>query len=323
VRETVVGIFGAQKVKRHINPMECVALGAAILANTHELKEDSVVNKGERTVVEVTALHLGIAAVKGDNSDAFVPIIPKGTPYPLTEPKKRVFTPIEENQTLIRVAVYEGLNQLASLNDQQGIIEFPLPRGIGAANPVEISFNFDANRVLTVGVRVVGTDLVIQETLRRNTPRVGPKNLLDDWREDLQPSVRAGKQFLQTYGKFMDETDLAELQEQIEQGERALEGDNQVEGRRAAQSLQNKIFGCGTASQLFIAERAMQDATPVVAQQIAHAVRHIRTAYENKDQERVDQFSTALRMTVAQLMARRPQEVADSNRPEGGLRDTN
>jgi molecular chaperone DnaK (HSP70) len=321
VREAVVGLFGAQKVRRHVNPMECVALGAAILASSHELKEDSVVNTQERTVVEVTAMHLGIAAVKGDNPDAFVPIIEKGTPYPLSEPKKRVFTPVEENQTLIRVAVYEGLNQLASNNDQQGVIEFPLPRGIGAANPVEISFNYDANRVLTVGVRVVGTDLVTQETLRRNAPRVGPKNLLDDWREDLQPSVRAGKQFLQTYGAFMNEADLAELKQQIDQGEKALEGDNQVEGRRAAQALQNKIFACGTASQLFIAERAMQDAPPTVAQQIGQAVRHIRTAYANNDQAQVDQFSTALRLTVAQLIARRPDNVPDKNRPPGGLRD--
>jgi molecular chaperone DnaK len=161
VREAVVNLFGAQKVKRHVNPMECVALGAAILAGSHEIKEDTVVSKADRNVVEVTALHLGIAALKGDNPDAFVPIIEKGTPYPLSEPKKRLFTPVEENQKLIRVAVYEGLSHLASLNDQQGVIEFPLPRGIGAANPVEISFNFDANRVLTVGVRVVGTELVI------------------------------------------------------------------------------------------------------------------------------------------------------------------
>ena len=319
VREAVADLFGQQKVRRHVNPMECVALGAAILANSYELTEDTVVNRQEGTVSEVTAMHLGIAAVKGDNPDAFVPIIPKGTPYPLSEPKKSVFRPVEENQTLIRVAVYEGLNQLASLNDQQGVIEYPLPRGIGAANPVEISFNYDANRVLTVGVRVVGTDLVIQETLRRNAPRVGPKNLLDDWREDLQPAVRAGKQFLQTYGAYMEKADHDELQEHIEHGERALESDNQVEGRRAAMTLQNKIFGCGTASQLFIAERAMTDAPREVAHQIAQAVRNIRIAHANNDQSSVERFSTALRLTVAQLIARRPEDVSTRNIPKGGL----
>jgi molecular chaperone DnaK (HSP70) len=323
VRQAVVDVFGVQKVRRHVNPMECVALGAAILANSHEIKDGSVVNMSERTLVEVTAMHLGIAVVKGDNPDTFAPIIEKGTPYPLTEPMKRLFTPVEENQKLIRVAVYEGLSDLASLNDQQGIIEFPLPRGIGAANSVEISFNYDANRVLTVGVRVVGTDLVIRETLRRNTARVNrPKNLLDDWREDLQPSVRAGKQFLQTYGAFMHEADRAELEELIKQGEQALEGDNQVEGRRATQSLQNKIFGCGTASQLFIAERAMQDAPPREAKQIAEAVKCIRAAHADDDQASVDQFSMALRLTVAHLMARRPEDVEDKTRPLGGLRDS-
>ncbi len=324
VREAVVSLFGPQKVKRHVNPMECVALGAAILASSHEIKEDaSAVNRADRTVIEVTAMHLGIAAMKGDNPDAFVPIIEKGTPYPLSEPKKRLFTVVEENQKLICVAVYEGLSHLASLNDQQGVIEFPLPRGIGAANPVEISFNYDENRVLTVGVSVVGTDFKTQETLRRNTARVDrPKNLLDDWREDLQPSVRVGKQFIQTYSAFMDKTDRAELEEQIKQAEQALEEDNPVEGRRAAQALANKIFGCGTASQLFIAERSMQDAPPKEAKRIAEAVRHIRTAHADNDQAKLDQFAMALRLEVAQLMSRRPEDVADRNRPKGGLRDS-
>ncbi len=323
VRQAVVDLFGSQKVRRHVNPMECVALGAAILAKAHDIKDDSGTNESGSNLIEVTAMSLGIAAVKGDNPDTFVPIIEKGTPYPLSEPKKKVFTPVEENQKLIRVAVYEGLSPLASLNDQQGIIEFPLPRGIGAANPVEISFNYDANRVLTVGVRVVGTDLWISEALRRNTARVDrPKSLLDDWREDLQPSVRAGRQFMETYGDFMQEADRAELEELIKQGEQALEGDNQVEGRRATQTLQNKIFGCGTASQLFIADRAMQDAPPREAKQIAEAVRHIRNAHRVGDQATVDQFSMALRLTVAQLMSRRPDDVEDKKLTPGGLRDT-
>lgn len=323
VRQSVVDVFGEKRVKRHVNPMECVALGAAILASQHEIKEDVVVSTSDSNLIEVTAMHLGIAAVKGENPDAFVPIIEKGTPYPLSEPKKRIFTPVEENQKLIRVAVYEGLSDLASLNDQQGIIEFPLPRGIGAANPVEISFNFDRNRVLTVGVRVLGTDLVKQETLRRNTGRVDkPKNLLDDWREDLQPSLRAGVQFLRVYGAFMDPTDRKELEELIKQGEQALDGNNQVEGRRATQALQNKIFGCGVASQLFIAERAMQEASPGDQKQIAQAVKQIRVAHAVNDHDTVEQWSQALRLQVAQLMARRPEEVADKARPRGGLRDS-
>jgi molecular chaperone DnaK len=321
VREAVIDVFGEGKVKKHGNPMECVALGAAILASEYELKEDTVVNRQERTLVEVTALHLGIAALKGDNPDAFVPIIEKNTPYPLAEPKKRLFMPVEDNQKLIRFAVYEGLSDLASLNDQQGVVEFPLPRGIGAANPVEVSFNYDANRVLTVGIRVVGTDLWMEQPLQRNTRRVDrPKNLLDDWREDLQPAVRLGKRFVETFGAFMHEIDQSELEELIKQGEDALEGDNQVEGRRATLALQNKIFSCGTASQLFIAERAMQDAPPKEARQISDAMKHIRTAHAEKDQAKVDQFTRILKMEVAKIIYRQRGDVEDKPGLPGGLR---
>ena len=43
------------------------------------------------------------------------------------------------------------MNDRASLNEQQGVIEFPLPEAIGTSTQVEVSFNYDANRVLTVG----------------------------------------------------------------------------------------------------------------------------------------------------------------------------
>jgi hypothetical protein len=66
----------------------------------------------------------------------------------------------------------------------------------------------------------------------------------------------------------------------------------------------------------------MQDAPPREAKQIAEAVRHIRTAHADKDQAKVDQFSMALRLEIAKLMARRPEDVRDINRPVGGLRDS-
>ena len=322
VREAVVEVFGKDKVKRHGNPMECVALGAAILASQYELKEETVINKQDRALVEeVTALHLGIVAVQGDNPDAFVPIIPKGTPYPLTEPKKRVFMPVEDNQKLIRFAVYEGLSELASLNQQQGVIEYPLPRGIGAATPVEVSFNYDANRVLTVGVQIVGTDLFMERAVQRNTGLVERrKTPLDDWRDDLEPSIRLGKRFVETYGTFMHPADHSELEELIKQGETALDGDNQIEGRRAMLALQNKIFSCGTASQLFIAERAMQDAPPAEARQIADAIKNIRIAHDTDDQARVAQFTRTLKLAVAKIIYRQPVGVEDKPVQPGALR---
>jgi len=66
----------------------------------------------------------------------------------------------------------------------------------------------------------------------------------------------------------------------------------------------------------------MQDAPPREAKQIAGAVKCIRAAHADDDQASVEQFSMALRLTVAHLMARRPEDVKDKTRPLGGLRDS-
>ncbi len=329
VQDAVADLFGREKVKRHVNPMECVALGAAILADTFELKEDGAsTDTHESKLTEVTAMHLGIAAVKGQNADKFVPIIPKGTLYPMPEPMRRIFTPTEENQMLIRVPVYEGLNDLASLNTQQGVIEFPLPHGIAASTPIEVSFNFDRNRVLTVKVRVVGTDLAVEQTLERDRGRVSrpqdKESLMEDWREELQPALRAGKHFLSTYGEYMEEADRTELEEAMAQGDRALEAGNQVEGQRATLLLRNKIFGSGTASQLFIAERAMGAASPEVTKQLAQGVAGLRAAFTRRDQASVEQLNGFLRLIVAQIMAKKSaiQDVVDRPDFKGLLRET-
>ncbi len=329
VQDAVADLFGREKVKRHVNPMECVALGAAILADSFELKEEGPsAEKHGAAVMEVTPMHLGIAAVKGQNADKFVHIIPKGTAYPLPEPMKRIFTPTEDNQKLIRVPVYEGQNEMASLNTQQGIIEFPLPQGIATSTSIEVSFNYDRNRVLTVKVRVLGTDMAIEQTLERDRGRVvqaqDGENLMEDWREELQPALRAGKHFLGTYGDYMEEADQIELKEAMAQGERALENANQVEGKRATLLLHNKILGSGTASQLFIAERAMQAASPEITQQLAQGVAQLRTAFARNDKVKIEALNARLRLAVAQIMAKKStvQDVQDRQDFKGLLRET-
>src|SRR5262249_15033842 len=158
-----------EKVKRHINPMECVALGAGILAGKFHLTEDESSNSADvsSSVVQVTAMHLGIAAVKNNNPDTFVAIIPKGTPYPLAEPKKQIFYPSADSQRVLRIPVCEGMSELASLNEQQGILELPLEEAVNIDTPIEVGFGYDQNRTLTIHVRVMkGLQKPHQEVLK-------------------------------------------------------------------------------------------------------------------------------------------------------------
>ncbi|HYK01200.1 MAG TPA: Hsp70 family protein [Thermoanaerobaculia bacterium] len=309
VQQEMYALFGQSKVKRHVNPMECVALGAAILAAGALLEDEPDPQqeaKGPR-VHGVTAMHLGIAAVKGENPDTFVHIIPRGTPYPLTRPLTHNFYPSEDNQTLISIPVYEGLSDRASYNEQQGVIAFPLPEGIAMSTPVEVSFNYDSNRFLTVGVRVVGTDQSYSEILKRDRPRVRPasQNLVDDWREDLQPSLKAASHFVDTYGDYMTPEDRQEVTDAMRQGQEALEQGNESEGQMATLVLRNKVLGSGTASLLFIAERTMHGLSPDQSQLMAQAVASLRTAHRSGNTPEVERLSGELRVVVAQLMTQR------------------
>jgi hypothetical protein len=226
---------------------------------------------------------------------------------------------------LISIPVYEGLNERASLNEQQGIIQFPLPEGLSMTTPVEVSFNYDSNRVTTVSIRVIGTEHSHTETLRRDRPRMrpaGPQTLVDDWREELQPSVRAGRHFLGTYGAYMDEADRKEIEEGIAEGEAALRSDNQPAGRQASLVLRNKILGSGTASLMFIADRAMHGLPADQSQLLAQAVSSLRTAHLRGNADEVQRLSSELRVVVAQLMTqqRSVQDVEDRKSYEGLLR---
>jgi len=327
VQQEMHTLFGQSRVKRHVNPMDCVALGAAILAAGEPLEDaPGSAPKGPAgpRVQAVTTMDLGIAAVKGDNPDSFVAIIPKGTPYPLEQPKKRRFLPSEENQTLIRVPVYEGLNERASLNEQQGVIEFPLPQGISASTPVEVSFNYDRSRLLTVGIRVIGTDQTYSQALKRDRARVQVhgqgENLMDDWREELQPAMKAARHFLDTYAEYMAPEDRSELQDAMKQGDAALRENNQVSGQLAINVLRNKILGSGTASLLFIAERAMHGLPPQTSQILAQAVASLRTAHARRNEEEVARLSTDLRTVVAQLVTQTVRPVEDRKNLEDLLR---
>ena len=315
VQRRLTDIFGQGKVKRNVNPMECVALGAGIMSGMFELVDDGTVNstKADRAIMGNTAMHLGIAAVKGQNVDAFVPIIEKGTPYPVSEPKKRIFNPTTEGQRVLRIPVYEGLNELASMNEQQGLLELPLDEGINLSTPIEVAFNYDRNRTLTVTVRV-GKKPPIIETLRHDRGRSKQssteKNPADDWREELQPCLRTAQHFLESYGQFMAPEDREDIAGEIKQAKTALEADDESTGRRMEDVLHNRIISSGAASQLFMAERVLNSAPPQDAVEIAKAAAMFKDALIAGRTERAETLGSLLRTRTAQVLT----EIQKGNR---------
>jgi molecular chaperone DnaK len=145
VSEGVKGLFGKEPNKS-INPDEAVALGAAIQAAV--LKGDVK----DVLLLDVTPLSLGIETLGG----VFTKLIERNTTIPAK--KSQIFSTAADNQPAVGVKVFQGEREMASDNKLLGNFELlgipPAPRGIPQ---IEVTFDMDANGILHVSARDVGT----------------------------------------------------------------------------------------------------------------------------------------------------------------------
>jgi molecular chaperone DnaK len=279
---------------------------------------------GDTGLFEVTGLSLGIAAVKGSQRDAFVPIIPKGTQYPLPAPMRRSLQATDGRR--IRVPVYEGDDPVASRNLEQGVVEYELPQEIDVNSPVDVSFNYDRSRIVTVTISVRGTSLLKTTTLRADTPRTPPPAAADEEddagsRRGLENVERIARQFLDQYEPYIEPAQAMKLRRDLDQAQQALIYSSDAEYRRMTNVLEADVFGSGLATQLFLAERATDGATPVVTSEINRAVSSLQALFQQGDRERVNNQARQLKLLVNKaLQEREVGEVADAEDYGGLLR---
>lgn len=155
VRELVSQYFGGKKLCTEINPDEAVAIGAAIQASVLENKSDIV-------VVDVYPLTLGVETVGGLMS----PIIPRNTRIPVR--RSKIYTTHQDDAAGARIEVFEGERKLTRDNRAIGVFELHrLPRAPRNTLQIEVSFQIDANAILTVTAQELTTKTV--ETIEINT----------------------------------------------------------------------------------------------------------------------------------------------------------
>ncbi len=145
VVETVKGFFGKEPNKG-VNPDEVVAVGAAIQA---------AVLKGEVKEVlllDVTPLSLGIETLGG----IFTKIIEKNTTIPTK--RSQIFSTATDNQPAVTIKVGQGEREMFNDSKLLGLFELvgipPAPRGVPQ---VEVTFDIDANGILHVSAKDLGT----------------------------------------------------------------------------------------------------------------------------------------------------------------------
>ncbi|HEV7745951.1 MAG TPA: molecular chaperone DnaK [Pyrinomonadaceae bacterium] len=146
VQEMVKGLFGGKEPNKSVNPDEVVAIGAAVQAG---------VLSGEKTdilLLDVTPLSLGIETLGG----VFTKLIERNTTIPTR--KSEIFSTASDNQTSVEVHVLQGERQMAGDNRTLGKFHLigipPAPRGMPQ---VEVAFDIDANGIVNVSAKDMGT----------------------------------------------------------------------------------------------------------------------------------------------------------------------
>ncbi|MDR1123516.1 MAG: molecular chaperone DnaK [Elusimicrobiota bacterium] len=136
-----------KKIERGIDPMECVACGAAIQAGvlTGDVKDI--------LLLDVTPLSLGLETLGG----VMTKLIDRNTTIPVR--KTQVFSTAADNQPAVTVNVLQGERPMAKDNVPLGKFDLdgipPAPRGIPQ---IEVTFDIDANGILKVSAKDLGTN---------------------------------------------------------------------------------------------------------------------------------------------------------------------
>ena len=186
VQKFVEDFFG-KKIERGVDPMECVAMGAAIQA---------AIIKGEVKdvlLLDVTPLSLGIETLGGVSTK----LIERNTTIPTR--KSEIFSTAADNQTEVTIRVLQGERPMANDNVELGRFNLvgipPAQRGVPQ---VEVSFDIDANGIVSVGAKDLGTGK--QQSIKITAPKKLSK-------EEIEKMVRQAEQFAADDAKRKEEVE--------------------------------------------------------------------------------------------------------------------
>ncbi len=240
VQQTVQGFFNKEPNKT-VNPDEVVGVGAAIQGAV--LKGDVK----EVLLLDVTPLSLGIETLGG----IFTKIIERNTTIPTK--KSQIFSTASDNQPAVSIKVCQGEREMAADNKLLGNFELlgipPAPRGIPQ---VEVTFDIDANGILHVSAKDLGTgkeqsiritassglnEEEIKKMMRdadAHSDEDKRKKQLAEARNEADTLIYSVEKSLRDYGDKLTESEKKEIEDAIERCKKAKDTSNEVSEIKSA-----------------------------------------------------------------------------------------
>ncbi len=180
---------------REVNPDEVVAMGAAIQGGVLTGEVNDIV------LLDVTPLSLGLETLGG----VMTVLIPKNTTIPTN--KKQVFSTAADNQPAVDIHVLQGERPMAADNKTLGNFQLNgIPRAPRGVPQIEVTFDIDANGIVNVSAKDLGTNKEQHITITSST------NLTDD---EIDRMVKEAEENKEKDEKRKEEADLRNDAEQL------------------------------------------------------------------------------------------------------------
>ncbi len=248
VQEAVKRLIGKEPQK-DINPDECVAIGAAIQGGVLSGEVKDIL------LLDVTPLSLGIETLGGVTTK----IIERNTTIPTR--KSQIFTTAADNQTSVDIHVVQGEREMARDNTTLGRFQLtgipPAPRGVPQ---IEVTFDIDANGIVNVSAKDLGTGKEQKITITAST------NLTE---EEIEQKVKEAEKFaeedrkkreeieirnnadsmvyqtekiLKDIGDKVSQEEKSKVESKLEELKKALEGDDVEDIKRKTEELTQEFY---------------------------------------------------------------------------------